>query len=145
MVRVLTQDLTEKKCTKCNLIKGLDKFYFRINKKTKTLYYQSFCKDCQNSYNYIKDKNTKLKKAYGITLEEYEELLSKQNGKCAICSVDNNSKYCNKPRAFAVDHCHTTGKIRGLLCSDCNTGIGLFKDNTNLLHFAIKYLNKTKN
>ena len=145
MNKQLIQNLKKKECTKCNDLKKLKEFNFRINKKTKTLYYQSFCKDCQNSYNYIKDKNTKLKKAYGITLEEYEELLSKQNGKCVICNIDNNGKYRSKLRAFAVDHCHSTGKIRGLLCSDCNTGIGLLKDNVNFLESAIKYLNKNRN
>ena len=103
------------------------------------------CKKCMNIYDYKTDKNSKLKRAYGITLDEYEELLSKQDSKCAICGIDNNGKYRNKPRAFAVDHCHTTGKIRGLLCSDCNTGIGLLKDNINFLQSAIKYLNKLKN
>jgi len=145
MSKVLIQNLKEKECTKCNDIKNLDEFHFRINKKTKTKYYQSFCKNCINIYDYTADKNKKLKKAYGISLDEYNELLSKQNGKCAICSVDNNGKYRNKSRAFAVDHCHTTGKIRGLLCSDCNIGIGLLKDNTDLLQSAIKYLNKIKN
>ena len=103
------------------------------------------CKKCVNIYDYKADKNRKLKKTYGISLDEYNELLSKQKGKCAICGVNNNGKYRNKPRAFAVDHCHITGKIRGLLCSDCNTGIGLLKDNVNILQYAIKYLNKTKN
>lgn len=145
MSKGLIQDLKEKECTNCNSIKKLDEYYFRINKKTETKYYQSFCKNCQNRYDYNNDKNFKLKKAYGITLKEYEQLLSKQNGKCAICNIDNNGKYRNKPRAFAVDHCHSTGKIRGLLCSDCNTGIGLLKDNINYLQLAIKYLNKTKN
>ena len=129
-------------CKKCSDNLPLDNFYFNKNGKYKK---QNVCKKCMNIYDYKTDKNRKLKRAYGITFDEYEELLSKQDKKCAICGIDNNGKYRNKPRAFAVDHCHTTGKIRGLLCSDCNTGIGLFKDNTNLLQFAIKYLNKIKN
>ena len=145
MNKELIQNLKEKECTKCNHLKKLNEFHFRINEKTKTKYYQSFCKKCINIYDYRSDKNNKLKKAYGITFNEYEELLSKQDGKCAICGIDNNGKYRNKPRAFAVDHCHTTGKIRGLLCSDCNTGIGLLKDNINFLQSAINYLNKLKN
>jgi hypothetical protein len=145
MTKILVQDLKEKECNKCNCVKKLDEYYFKVNKKTNTKYYQSFCKKCQSRYNYKQDKDLKLKKAYGISLDEYNELLSKQNGKCAICGVDNNGKYRNKSRALAVDHCHTTGKIRGLLCSDCNTGIGLLKDNVNFLQYAIKYLNKTKN
>lgn len=145
MIKELIQNLKEKKCTNCNDMKELNKFYFRTNKKTKTKYYQSSCKSCQNFYDYKLDKNKKLKKAYGITLQEYNELLSKQNNRCAICNVNNNGKYRKKERAFAVDHCHSTNKIRGLLCSDCNVGIGLLKDNVNFLESAIKYLNKNRN
>ena len=129
-------------CKKCSDNLPLDNFYFNKNGKYKK---QNVCKKCMNIYDYKTDKNSKLKRAYGITFDEYEELLSKQNKKCAICGIDNNGKYRNKPRAFAVDHCHTTGKIRGLLCSDCNTGIGLLKDNINFLQSAINYLNKLKN
>ena len=129
-------------CKKCSDNLPLDNFYFNKNGKYKR---QNVCKKCMNIYDYKADKNIKLKRAYGITLDEYEKLLSKQDKKCAICGIDNNGKYRNKPRAFAVDHCHTTGKIRGLLCSDCNTGIGLLKDNINFLQSAIKYLNKLKN
>ena len=129
-------------CKKCSDNLPLDNFYFNKNGKYKK---QNVCKKCMNIYDYKTDKNSKLKRAYGITFDEYEELLSKQDKKCAICGIDNNGKYRNKPRAFAVDHCHTTGKIRGLLCSDCNTGIGLLKDNINFLQSAIKYLNKLKN
>jgi hypothetical protein len=129
-------------CKKCSDNLSLDNFYFNKNGKYKR---QNICKKCMNIYDYKTDKNFKLKKAYGITLEQYNELLSSQNHKCAICNIDNNGKYRNKPRAFAVDHCHSTGKIRGLLCSDCNTGIGLLKDNVNFLESAIKYLNKNRN
>ena len=129
-------------CKKCSDNLPLYNFYFNKNGKYKK---QNVCKKCMNIYDYKTDKNSKLKRAYGITFDEYEELLSKQNKKCAICGIDNNGKYRNKPRAFAVDHCHTTGKIRGLLCSDCNTGIGLLKDNINFLQSAINYLNKLKN
>ena len=129
-------------CKKCSNNLPLDNYYDNKLGKYKK---QNVCKKCVNIYDYKADKNRKLKKTYGISLDEYNELLSKQDGKCAICGVDNNGKYRNKSRALAVDHCHTTGKIRGLLCSDCNTGIGLLKDNVNFLQFAIKYLNKTKN
>jgi len=73
---------------------------------------------------------------YGITLEEYEVLLIKQNNVCAICSASTGS---NNKR-LAVDHNHQTGVVRGLLCDDCNIGLGKFKDNPNLLIKAINYL-----
>lgn len=69
---------------------------------------------------------------YGITKSQYESMLSKQNGLCAICGT--------KP-AIAVDHNHITGKIRGLLCVECNLGIGHFKENKHWLFKAIQYLN----
>ena len=145
MPKILQQDLSSKKCFKCDEDLKLKNFYSRLNKKSGTKYYQSKCIKCFNVYDYNSDKNFKLKKAYGITLNEYNDLLSKQEGKCMICQSDNNGFYRKKPRAFAVDHCHTTGKIRGLLCSDCNTGIGFLKDNIDLLNNAIKYLNKSRN
>ena len=129
-------------CKKCITDLPLDNYYFNKNGKYKR---QNVCKKCMNIYDYKTDRNHKLKRAYGITLEQYNELLFKQNNKCAICNVDNNGKYRKKARAFAVDHCHSTNNIRGLLCSDCNTGIGLLKDNVNFLESAIKYLNKNRN
>jgi len=143
--KILQQDLSSKKCVKCIEDLSLKNFYFRLNKKTGTKYYTTKCIKCFNVYNYNDDKNNKLKKSYGITLDQYNEIFNKQNGKCMICQSDNNGFYRKKPRAFAVDHCHTTGKIRGLLCSDCNTGIGFLKDNIDLLNNAIKYLNKSRN
>ena len=79
-------------------------------------------------------RNNNLKRRYNITLEEYNILFEKQNGKCAIC----NKKQINKQ--LAVDHDHNTGKVRGLLCQNCNTGIGKFKDNPKLLLKAKAYL-----
>jgi hypothetical protein len=143
--KILQQDLPSKKCVKCNNDLSLKNFYFKLNQKTGTTYYHSKCIKCYNIYDYNIDKNLKLKKAYGITLDQYNDMLSKQDGKCMICQSDNNGFYNNKPKAFAVDHCHTTGKIRGLLCGDCNAGIGLLKDNIDLLNNAIKYLNKSRN
>lgn len=76
-------------------------------------------------------------KKYGITLVDYEEILAKQNGLCAICErVENNGK------AFCVDHDHENGKIRGLLCYKCNTAIGLLGDNIDLAERAVSYLRK---
>ena len=75
-----------------------------------------------------------LKRDYGLTKEGYLEMLKSQNGVCAIC--------CNpeKKKRLAVDHCHNTGKIRGLLCARCNTSIGRFNDDVELLQKAIDYL-----
>ncbi len=71
---------------------------------------------------------------YKISLDSYQELLNLQNGRCAICGTEINQKTCR------IDHDHTTGKVRGLLCTSCNTGIGLFKDSSNIILNAAEYL-----
>lgn len=81
-----------------------------------------------------------LKTNYGITEEDYQALLEGQEGKCAICLTDTPT---GKWKVFAVDHCHKTGKVRGLLCNECNRGIGLLKDNAELLKKAAAYLERT--
>jgi len=79
---------------------------------------------------------------YGITLDQYEALLAKQNGICAICGTD---KPGNRPSAtrFHIDHCHSTGEIRGLLCGNCNAGIGRFADSPIRLEAAARYLQES--
>ncbi len=84
--------------------------------------------------------NAYLLKKYGITLEEYRKRLSKQNNVCAICKQPETAVIKNKLIAMPVDHCHKTGKTRGLLCTKCNRGLGLFDDNTEFLTNAINYL-----
>ena len=83
-----------------------------------------------------------LKKKYGINLEEYNELLESQNHVCLICGKSENHIHnkTKKKTDLAVDHCHDTGKIRGLLCTNCNIGIGYFKNNPELLITAADYL-----
>jgi hypothetical protein len=80
-----------------------------------------------------------IRKTLGIEPQDYEKLFSEQNGKCAVCGTDNPGG--NRKR-FCVDHCHTTGKIRGLLCVSCNSGLGYFKDNMELLSNAATYLKR---
>ena len=82
-------------------------------------------------------RKRRLMQEFGITPKEYDGLLKDQGGKCAICgAIDSDST----GRRLAVDHDHVTGKVRGLLCHNCNVGIGNFKDDPNLLRKAIKYL-----
>lgn len=81
-------------------------------------------------------KNGRMKQ-YGITIEDFEYLMVKQDYKCAICGHSDTSKKSFFP---LVDHCHNNGHVRGILCSDCNFGIGKFKDDPRLLLNAIKYL-----
>ena len=83
-------------------------------------------------------KNVVLKQKYGITLEQYQNLLDKQQNRCAICKIDKNLTR----KRFCVDHCHITGTVRGLLCTPCNTLLGRSKDNIELLTSAISYLKR---
>ena len=80
----------------------------------------------------IRYQNYRLKVRYGISLKEYWDLVSAQNGVCAVCKTSGNKLH--------IDHSHKTGKVRGLLCGSCNRGIGLFKDSKSLLSKAIEYL-----
>lgn len=79
---------------------------------------------------------------YGITIPERDKLLFEQQGKCKICcseiSFDGTSG--SKDSTANIDHCHTTGKVRGILCWPCNTALGKFKDDTEILNSAINYL-----
>ncbi len=94
-----------------------------------------------------KEKNKLLKRFYGINLEQYQKMMIEQNNKCKICgnSETKISHFSGKIQHLSVDHCHETGRIRGLLCQACNQGLGHFKDNITLFEKAINYLKKLTN
>jgi Recombination endonuclease VII len=81
-----------------------------------------------------------LMKFYGLELDKFNEMIEDQNNKCPICKNELEET----PRAKAVDHNHETGKIRSILCSLCNMGLGSFRDNEEYLRAAIDYLQKHK-
>jgi len=86
-----------------------------------------------------------LERVYGITLHDYNVLHEKQGGVCAICKGPGfKLKECHNV-LLVVDHCHTTGKIRGLLCPNCNRGLGLFQDSKDNMKEAIDYLTNQTN
>ena len=90
-----------------------------------------------------KVKNIDLRKRFGITLEQYRAMSDAQNHKCAICQCHETAVDTNGAEQFmAVDHCHPTGRIRGLLCSSCNKALGGFKDSPGLLRAAAEYVEK---
>ncbi len=85
--------------------------------------------------------NSHLKRKYGITLDDYNGMLAEQEGKCKICGKVGTGLGGQTTRMpLVVDHNHTTGEVRGLLCNSCNTGLGMFKENTEALMNAISYL-----
>jgi len=80
-----------------------------------------------------------LLKKYGLTEAQFYDLLDKQDGKCGICEI-GISGIINRYRLAHVDHCHSTGKVRGLLCRKCNVGIGMFGDGHEVASKAVEYL-----
>jgi hypothetical protein len=84
-----------------------------------------------------RSRRQQLKTRFGITEADYERMLQEQQGVCAICN-----RTCATGKRLAVDHCHDAGRIRGLLCKNCNTAIGLLSDEPARLEKAIAYLKK---
>jgi hypothetical protein len=86
------------------------------------------------------NRDRKLRRNYGITAAEYDALLAEQGGGCAICGrTENPGRF---RQSLPVDHDHETGAIRGILCIDCNRGIGMFRDDLRLLRRAVEYLGR---
>lgn len=141
----------EKTCCACNQTKPTSDFH---KDKTRLYGVASTCKDCtrirtKNHYEANKEKIHKrgryrhLRDSYGITPEIYQDMLNEQNGVCAICGRPEQRKLNNKIKKLPIDHCHTTRQVRGLLCSECNTALGLFDDDIDVLASAISYLQNT--
>jgi len=130
-----------KYCKSCDTTKPIDDFYLR-NKTSMVRH--STCKECdkkrvKENHDPVAYRNAELQRRYGITQQDYEVMIAEQNNQCAICNATepggrHNSGY------FVVDHCHTTGKVRKLLCHNCNTALGLVGDNTQILQSMIEYL-----
>jgi len=140
-----------KKCTECGVFKPRSNF----GPHGKALGgVRSPCKPCEAIMQRLKNKldpsntakiirRSRLKTKYGLTIAQYELMLESQGKKCAICETETPGGRCgNAGPVFAVDHCHATGRIRGLLCNSCNTALGGFKDNQLYLCRAIEYLKK---
>ena len=86
----------------------------------------------------------KLKEYYGMSLEDYEQLHVAQNGLCASCGKPETMLLRGKLTWLAVDHDHITGKVRGLLCRNCNTAFGLLHEDINTVHKLLSYAQNTK-
>jgi len=137
------------RCGKCETKQDVSNFHKSSRNKTG---YQAWCKTCSKEwsntpkrkqqhrerYHANKDKHYYdyfYKRTYGITSDQYNKMLEDQNGVCKICFTG-----CLTKRRLAVDHCHVTGKVRGLLCVKCNSVLGQVGDNIKILEEAIKYL-----
>jgi len=112
----------------------LSKKYYQEHLEEKKIYNNAYTKQYNKTHK--EERRVYHKKynigTYGLTSEEYEKILQQQEGKCAICK-----EIMDKP---CIDHCHQTGKIRGILCVSCNHGLGNFRDSIDSLLTAAEYL-----
>lgn len=115
------------KCASCQIDKDPKEFNARKNGN-----YSSYCKDCQKDRNAAGFSSKYRYAKYGLTKETFEALRANQNNNCGICS--------NAMSIPCVDHDHATGKVRGLLCRECNSALGFLKDNLNSIKNMITYL-----
>jgi len=131
-----------KTCKLCNQEKNILDFYQFYDKWSGKNYNSSRCKPChlqhkKDNPNTSKNrKSEKLKLRYGITYEDWELMREKENFSCMICGITEEEI----GKKLDVDHCHNTGKVRGILCNPCNTTLGHAKDNIAILQAAIDYL-----
>lgn len=141
-------DLERKICSKCKKAKEKKEFSARTARASGKA---SWCKGCLNKWRTEhREKNRKkfqdyefkrgLRRNYGLTVDQYNELLIRQNGCCACCGK-HESEF---KRRLHVDHDHASGQVRALLCTECNPGLGYFKHSIKRLEMAIRYLNKFK-
>lgn len=141
-MKTIDYQTNTKLCNNCKISKPLEEFYDRGNGA-----YSSFCKTCivkrkkesrKNGNITSKEYNRKvsLKSNYGLSVRQYDKLYNEQGGKCAICKTPQSELKKN----LCVDHDHKTGKVRGLLCTLCNQGLGSFRDNQSNLEDALYYL-----
>jgi hypothetical protein len=127
-----------KTCSHCEEELPLDSF--KKNKDGK-LGRHSICKICCSNRDKMRYANgdtyaVRLKKLYGLSVSEYEEMYNEAGGCCQVCGV----KESELNRRLAVDHCHSTGKVRGLLCGKCNTALGQLDDDLNRISSLYSYL-----
>lgn len=130
--------MQHKLCTACKQSKNVTEF--KTNKNGKFGRY-SICKQCDSDRARFRYTNgdsyaIRLKKLYNLSIKEYDELYAEAGGKCQCCGIEE----IKLNKRLAVDHCHETGKIRGLLCSKCNTALGQLNDNLDTIASLYSYL-----
>ena len=130
-----------KVCSECGMEKDIDEFYIRNKNKP---YRHSKCKVCvrarvKSQRDPIRAMDKWYRWKYGITLQEYNEMSTLQNHQCSICGKKMDVDGTQDKRLH-VDHCHDTGKVRGLICKCCNVGLGEMKHDPQILLSAVEYL-----
>ncbi len=146
-------------CNKCNVEKPSTSFYAR-NKKKGHLGLKYMCKECENNYGkkryhttYKHNENfskaeyfRRIKRNYDLEMQDYFDMWDKTKGMCFICNTKLKSCVVEESEGVraVVDHCHSTNKVRGILCHKCNGGLGQFDDRLDFLKRAVQYLEEHK-
>jgi len=144
-------ELKQKKCIQCEEKKELIEFRKRFRGKNKNIYFESYCKNCErlNTKSWSQENKERrkeitlkkdLKRNFDLSLEDYYKMRKEHNNQCAVCKVSKSKS----GRRLAVDHCHNTKLIRGLLCNECNTALGLLGENVERMYKLIEYISKFK-
>lgn len=145
--------MTNKLCYKCEVVKPVSEFFKRKRNSDGYATQCKICAEASHKFKYKTDEqyrkrrvqntvDSKRKKEYGVNREEFKNLFQHQDGLCAICNVSLDGS--RKGLLGHLDHCHTTKKVRGILCGECNLALGLFRDNEEFLLSAVQYLKDNK-
>ena len=138
-------------CPKCKEIHPIARFYF--NERLQR--YDSWCRTCHSAQsriarrtNYTRERGRmeNLKYNYGITVQQYEEMFVAQGGVCLVCGQPETvlNGHTKEVQSLHVDHCHKTGRVRGLLCQACNTAFGAMKEDPERIRLLLAYALKQK-
>ncbi len=139
--------IIEKVCCRCKYLKSLSEFYKDCKSRDG---YASFCKQCDRdrplrkpnkAVARVSQRRGHYRRKYDMDIEDYDKLFETQDGCCAICGTIHPSRKKDVTH-FSVDHDHSTGEVRGLLCDQYNLGLGHFQDTSEFLQKAINYLQR---
>jgi hypothetical protein len=141
---VISPRSKKSKCRRC--YKNEDaRLQYKLNPKIKNdknkKYHDKYLKSKSYRLSQLKHKLNRTNKRYGITMIERDKMIVNQNNKCLICGVDFSSIPQNH---ICIDHNHITGKVRGILCNKCNSGLGMFRDNPGYILKAVEYIKSSE-
>jgi hypothetical protein len=127
-------------CKSCLAIDYHKKYWFNPElKREKSRQYRKHLRETDPQKLFLSNRNTKLKQAYGIDLEQYDKMLKAQACKCAVCGKEHVEE---EKKRLVVDHCHDSEQIRELLCNNCNTALGLLKEDIQVIDKLKDYIIK---
>ena len=131
-----------KRCIKCNQEKPLEEFKERYDMPIGKSYRSKTCRRCETENDRTNARRRDITRRYGLSQFEYLKLYYRQNGCCGICKrhLKTHGQWAERKNVANVDHDHETGKVRGLLCTDCNRAVGMLLNNEQILLGALAYL-----